>query len=120
MIAALSPARWGGPADLQLRLLAEGLPQGCEAQALGLALGKHLLQKAGAFEPPMAKEFRIKGGHHHGRLIHHRTEFAELLDARLDVALGVAGGCALSGCWVVRKLGLQRAITTTDAPQLEA
>ena len=34
----MSPTRWGGPADLQLRLLVEGLPQGGEAQALGLAL----------------------------------------------------------------------------------
>ena len=68
----------------------------------------------------MAKEFRIKRGHHHRRLIHHSAQFAELLDARLHIALGVSGRGALSGCWVIGKLRLQWAIATADAPQLEA
>ena len=68
----------------------------------------------------MAKQFRIKRGHHHRRSIHHSAQFTQLFDARLHVALGVGGRCALSGCWVVGELRLQWAIATADAPQLEA
>ena len=67
----------------------------------------------------MAKEFRIKGPPP-SAVDHHSAQFAELLDARLHVALGEGGRGALSGCWVIGKLRLQWAIATADAPQLEA